>query len=102
MPVGPCRFDQCRPGAAVTSLCDPTLASCVARGALRWHQAEERHELTWMVEPAKVTCFSNDCRRRQEADATHGLECLNHGATRGGGQLLTRALGSFYRSACPL
>ena len=78
MSMGPRRFDQCLPCAAVARLGDPALPPCVARAAFGWYQAEECHQLTRMLETAEVPGFGDDCCRSQKTDATHGLECRNH------------------------
>jgi|tagenome__1003787_1003787.scaffolds.fasta_scaffold20865972_2 hypothetical protein len=55
-----------------------TQQSRLAGGALRWHQAEERHELARMLKAAQVARLGNDRHRRHELHPTHRLERLDH------------------------
>src|SRR3954454_18216599 len=53
---------------------DAAQRSRLAGGALRRHQAEERHELARMIKAAQVPRFGDDRHRRHQLHPAHRLE----------------------------
>ena len=71
--VGPGAFDQHAARTLVPSLCDATTMRPCAGRVFGRDQSEIAHELTRVIETAKVAGFRSDRNGGDEADAAHGL-----------------------------
>ncbi len=71
--IGPGGLDQRPPRAPVARQSEALPSDGIAGRAFRWDETEERHQLSWRIEPAHVADLSGKGHGDQKRRAAHGL-----------------------------